>query len=62
MKNSDGDMTKTPLSQRVKKLDAEIEDVIELAEEGSSVDRNDRFRIWRCNGVPVGIHLRKKKS
>ena len=61
MKIIDGDMAKTLETQRVKDLDAEIEDVIKTAEEESSVDRNDRFRIWHCNGVPVGIHLRKKK-
>ena len=60
MKNIDGDMAKTPVTQRVKDLDTEIEDVIKTAEKESSVDRNDRFRIWHCNGVPVGVHLHKK--
>ncbi len=62
MKIIDGDMAKTLEIQRVEDLDAEIEDVIKTAEEEFSVDRNDRYRIWHCNGVPVGIHLRKKKS
>ena len=62
MKNVDGDRAKTPVTQGVKDLEAEIEDLIKTAEEESSADRSDRFRIWHCNGVPVGIHLRKKKS
>ena len=60
MKNIDGDMAKALVTQGVRELGAEIEDVIKTAERESSVDRNDRFRIWHCNGVPVGVHLHKK--
>ena len=60
MKNIDVDMAKAPVTQRVKDLDTEIEDVIKTAEKESSVDRNDRIRIGHCNGVPVGVHLHKK--
>ena len=62
MKHINDEMAKTPVIQGVKDLDAEIEDVIKTAEEESSVDCNDRYRLWHCNGVPIGIHLRKKKS
>lgn len=60
MKHIDGDVAETPVNRGVKDLDAEIEDVIKNFEEDSSVDHNDRYRIWRCNGVPVGLHIHKK--
>jgi hypothetical protein len=42
-------------------LDAEIEDVTKSAEEESSVDPGDGYRIWRCNGVPVGVRIHKNR-
>jgi hypothetical protein len=62
MKNIDGDMAKTPVTQRVKDLDAEFEDVIKIAEEKSSVDPSDKYRIWRCNGLPVALRFHNKRS
>ncbi len=62
MKNIEGDMAKTPVTQGMKDLDAEFEDIIKVAEEESSVDPGDKYRIWRCNGLPVALRFHNKRS
>ena len=43
-------------------LDSEsIEDIkiADLKEDDASGDKREKFRIWHCNGVPIGVHLHK---
>jgi hypothetical protein len=62
MKDTDTDTANAPVTQSGKDLDSEIEDVIKSAEEESSVDPGDKYRIWRCNGLPVAVRFHNKRS
>ncbi len=62
MKDNDTDTANAPVTPSGKYQDAEIEDVIKASEEESFLDPGDGYRIWRCNGVPVGLRIRKKRS
>ena len=45
-------------------LDAETDEVIKAADrkkDPSSDDQGEAFRIWRCQGVSIGLHIHKKK-
>ena len=61
MKNSDVDKANAFENQVLKDLDAEIEDKIRAAEDESSVDPDDKYRIWRCNGLPVAERFHNKR-
>ena len=45
-------------------LDAETDEVIRAVDrkkDPSSDDQGEEFRIWRCQGVSIGLHIHKKK-
>ena len=62
MKNSDVGKANASKTSAVKDFDAEIEDVIKAAEEETSTDPGDKYRIWRCNGLPVAVRFHNKRS
>jgi hypothetical protein len=44
-------------------LDEETVEVIKAADhkkDRPSGDQGDDYRIWRCNGLPVGVRIHKK--
>ena len=62
MKNTDFNIANTPVDQEVKDFDTESNAVIEVAKRKSSNGHGDGYRIWRCYGVPVGIHIHNKPT
>ena len=51
-------------NQALDDLDAEADEVIKAADrkkDKSSDDQREELRIWRCQGVSIGLHIQKKK-
>ena len=64
MKNSDTDNKNTVEIRDLVGLDAEGDEVIKTVEgcrHKPSGDQGEGYRIWRCNGVSIGVHIHKKK-
>ncbi len=50
--------------QTLEDLDSESIEVIKIADrkkDKSSDDQGEELRIWRCQGVSIGLHIQKKK-
>ena len=65
MKIDDADTTRAIDIQRLEEFGAESEEVIRAAERSKdkfSGDQGSGYRVWHCNGVPIGIHTLKKRS
>jgi hypothetical protein len=63
MKDTDAGKINALEDQVRNESDAEADELIKAADQKkdkSSGDQGEEFRIWRCNGVPVGVHLHKK--
>ena len=64
-KNPDSNEGNTPEIQVAKDLDAdslEVLNALNQKEEDSSGNQAEGYRIWHCNGVPIGVHFHKNKS
>jgi hypothetical protein len=62
MKKPDTDTAKPLSGPAIKDLNAEDVELIKTVdrnEDKSAADLGEVYRIWHCNGVPVGVHIHK---
>ena len=64
MKKPDKQKDITLEGQMLNDLNAEADEMIKAADrkrDKTSDDHGEEFRIWRCQGVSIGLHIHKKK-
>ena len=65
MKDTDADKINALEDQVRNESDAEADELIKAADQKKDKSSGDQgeeeFRIWRCQGVSIGLHIHKKK-
>ena len=64
MKDTETDKDNAAEVQNSSNLDEESAEMLKAAyrkENTSSEDQGDEYRIWRCNGLPIGLRIHKKR-
>ena len=65
MKKPDKQKDITLEGQMLNDLNAEADELIKAADQKKDKSSGDQgeeeFRIWRCQGVSIGLHIHKKK-
>jgi hypothetical protein len=65
MKDTDAGKINALEDQVRNESDAEADELIKAADQkkdkSSGDQREEEFRIWRCQGVSIGLHIHKKK-